>query len=707
MQVPQLNRDVQVSPSVNRQQVTIKASADMVRRVILPYTNYALAAVRETVVGNAMDASTRVTLRMPTRFNPMWRSRDYGAGIPQQQMYTFYSMAGHSTKTTVNTQQLADGQTIAVMGCKGVGRFAPLGVTEQFLIRNFCEGREVVGQVYFDHEGHPVFDIISDQPSSEPTGVEISFAVDINKIADFEAAVQQALRYVPDYYQLEWEGDAPEIKRPEAKWKGPGWWLTNADSVAIMGRIGYAIDPHQFGGKNVPLLNAGIEFEVPLGSIDVNDAREQIIYNDRTKQAVNTALDNIRQTVLDSVYDSVANASTLWEATAAYEQTHSKLFSRGYGQSPQMQWKGQTLGHTIMYEAHKIAARVNNNITSTNLTLSAPVAVSEFNIGMVESGWQRRSRLTLKYHGNLDVSPTGCKIVVVDTTVRVNDTILAWAMALPASSIPSYNSYRGYTCDTILVLRKDHPHFDKMLDALGNPPASAITYTSTMPLAPKATRLSNGQPRTVTTFEVFDHKVNNYVKQPVDRAKPAIFVHYYNNVPKNHRPVVKSNTPFGWDAEACHTNERIYRLLLADDPRPLVKVPGTVLDQIKKASSWVELHEALKAKLDELGKIPEFVEAYKTRAYISAKLQYSDWRTQVLLHDEKLRAALAPNKHYDIAYQLHNNTSRNPIVTTKTDTIKLLDDMLASAPLLQYLVAGSAPINEIVDYLKANNVQLP
>lgn len=693
MIVNKIDRDVTASPAAHRQAVTIKASPDMVRRVILPYTDYAFAAVRETVTGNHMDADTRIQLKLPTKLDPVWMSRDFGPGIPQAQFRDFYAMAGHSTKADTNVIRLADGSTVAVMGCKGVGRFAPLGISDQFMIRNINDGRVVIGQVYFSSDGHPVFDIISDQPApNEPTGVEISFAVPYDKLGQFEQAVAKSLMYAPSIYKIEWLGRTPSIERPIAKFSGPTWRITErAEATAVMGRIGYEVNPAQFTGDVKQLLEVGLEFEVPLGEIDVNDAREQLIYNDRTKATVVAAINAIRQSVLDHLFDSVNKATTLWEATVAYDKMADRVYRNTFGSVPKFKWQGQSVTRDITYDAVDIAASLNVALATTSPT-AAPIQASELMLTRAKNGWYRKSRIVWEGEAYLTFKPARTVVIIVDTKSRLNDTIHEWL-----------SNQVGSDHGEIIRIQADDPHLATKLKFLGDPPASAITRTSTMPI-PLPKPVGAAGLRSITSLEIWQGSA--WVKGSVDLAQPAIFQYTYgtnSRIKDTTTPLPAVPLDISFDRrDADHARYSVLPLL-NKDALPIIRVPHSVETKLKRAKGWVEWNrfilEAASLRLADSAffNLVEF-------EYVVRFKPYADW-IHMMWNQPKLAAVLLPHNSKDrpLAVELakarpHLDTSAKiaAIHSTFADSLKKLVD---DRPHLPYLVLGKAPTAHIIDYV--------
>jgi hypothetical protein len=691
MIVETLERDVRASAALVSQEITILASPDVVRSVILPYTDMPLAAVRETLIGNHLDASNYVEVQLPTRLDPTWVSRDFGPGIPYAQIHTHFSQAGYSTKTNTNTNRLIDGTTVDVMGCKGRGRFAPLGVTDQFLITNWSEGRRVIGQVYFDHRGMPKFDIISDvADTTSPTGVEIRFAVDQDKVGAVLAAVEALMQHVdPTVYNVEFTGHQPNVNLDKPEWHGNGWQLNGRQSTAkaVMGRIAYDVNSWQFYGTPAfELLQSGLQVKVPLGSIEVNDARESVVYSDKTKAAITAAVDAVKQEVHDTVFDSVNNAPTYWEACSAFSEVVDRWFNGTFGKLA-FQWKGRDVKNVVLYDFEELPSVVAGDAAAaanTGTKFSGNTSIYHTTNRSLRRSSGNGNRLKFENAHRLPINPLKSTILIRDVETRASDIIAHW-----------YASIQGDRPDVVYMLDASDPILQEKLDLLGNPPTTPL---STLPVPPKTQRTSSA--RSITKMKRFD--TYHFIDDNVDLKQPAIYIKMHAGA---YRP---GSIEFKLPSVPAFPGTRlgIERACLivrshqavTGNTDPIVAVPATLWDRIPKNGSWRTLEDAAADAALHYDSTPDIVTTTLAH-YARGRAGYDTVEGSIpdYLFDKHYPAAdsallylLQYGYYADIKFKFKK---------------ALLDD-LAAAPLLRYLVRGNAPAADIQAYLKSCNVTI-
>lgn len=699
MIVQPIERNVQVSDAQHRQRATMLASPEMLRRAILPYSKLELAAVRETL-NNAADASTKLAIQVPTKLEPLVRIRDFGPGIPTSQVYNFYSVAGYSTKTQTNTTYDADGNAIHVMGCKGVGRFAPLAVTDQFTFHNYTEGRCIVGQVFIDREGYPTVDILDDSPSTEPTGVEISFAVDPTKVGAIRQAFHECLVNFPAHYQIEYLGEPLDITPPQPKVYGNGWYFTDQPGV-IMGRIKYEIDASEFIGLTIKTYNDlyhmiqhGVVLTVPLGSIDVNDARESIVYNDRTKAAIISAATQAvaeYQTKLDLAF---AACTTPWEAAKLYnEMTNNE--SRNIFGTPKFAGK-PVRGYTEFQipESNVVSVSSGNGRrrrkqpTDTDLPL-----------------WMvARSRASKDY--GYHIFPARTLVVLVDDPKHYIQRLAAYVND-PNSTWPKVSGHmttkRDY--ERTVVYIHDPAKAQQVLDAMGGAPIHL--KISDLPAFTPAPRAPRG-PRTSVTIRPYVYNsthdtFRNDVPTPDVNDASVVWMKWGDRLAFADSDPVKHPT-FASIASlsASYITQagsmlRLLREIGAPTPSAVVALTKTFQAKANKTKwryAFDVLEEAFVAHLAK----PEV-----KRGYALFKASYSDsdinsfGRSQSRAND--ILAALSLPDVLLSGLIVHS--SDVPDEWTDTTFVQQVKDKLADRPLFRYLADNHrTPIDVLVSYLK-------
>lgn len=278
------------------------------------YEDSILATIRETVC-NSVDAniaagngSKPVEVTLPTRFNPVFKTKDSGKGLSDQDMEDIYLWYGCSTKRDSND----------FTGCLGIGRFAPLSYTTSFTVTSCMNGTKNIFNVFIDSSDNNQIAKIHSEPTKEPNGVEISVAVKDVDIEDFNNKANYLFRYFkvkPLVNRLPLKYDAVEPIFSGSDWK----ILGNQRSVAIMGNVGYPIDNHFNDNPAIfNTLNCGIEIDFKIGDLDISASREGLKYNDRTKASIRAKFANIIDEVSKELNHKFKSCNTLYDARKLY-----------------------------------------------------------------------------------------------------------------------------------------------------------------------------------------------------------------------------------------------------------------------------------------------------------------------------------------------------------------------------------------------------
>lgn len=151
------------------------------------YQHKARTGVQE-YMSNARDAmreaksTKRIIVTVPNALNPVFKVRDFGPGITPQRMSKVFTQYGNSTKTSTNNQ----------VGGFGIGAKSAWAYTDSFTIVSITGGRK---RTYVAHTGvnnQGRMDLVTDEPTQEETGVEISYAVKSGDLGEFKNAILRA-----------------------------------------------------------------------------------------------------------------------------------------------------------------------------------------------------------------------------------------------------------------------------------------------------------------------------------------------------------------------------------------------------------------------------------------------------------------------------------------------------------------------------------
>ena len=136
------------------------------------YSDKVMAVVRELAT-NAYDSHVSAgnknpfLVKLPTAADPNFSVRDYGTGLSQKDMENLYTTYGASNKNDSND----------FVGCLGLGSKSPFAYTKSFTTTSYFNGKQYTYIAAIDDAGVPTLNLIHSTDTTEPNGLEISFAV--------------------------------------------------------------------------------------------------------------------------------------------------------------------------------------------------------------------------------------------------------------------------------------------------------------------------------------------------------------------------------------------------------------------------------------------------------------------------------------------------------------------------------------------------
>lgn len=360
------------------------------------YSNKAESITRE-IWSNAYDAH-RMSGRLdkpfkvtfPTSFDSSFRCRDYGPGMSHQFMMEGYSVAFNSTKEDTNE----------AVGFLGIGRLSPFSYTDTYSVTCW-DGREVrYYSVYLLPDGTPDIALMGRELSTEPSGTEVSFAVEFGDRRAFkDAAMKVSLAFdvKPECTQSDFEG-WPEIP---VHIQGDGWVnykhvrdyshpLYDGPSYARMGCVLYPLNSHlfEYGSTEYQLLlNGRFIIDFDIGDLSVTASRESLSFgrNEPTKDSIIRKVSEICSEIEATYLTMIAIQPNLWQAKEALG-------------------KATALPRSVCKAVQSAAMWQNERLTSTSLDVPVGVRVSP------QSPYEFRRRKTIQWNsrGSLlcDNTPT-------------------------------------------------------------------------------------------------------------------------------------------------------------------------------------------------------------------------------------------------------------------------------------------------------------
>lgn len=283
------------------------------------YANKIRAIIRELSC-NAYDShvaagkkDTPFDVHLPNTLEPHFSIRDYGTGLSHDQVTNIYTTYFESTKTDSND----------FVGALGLGSKSPFSYTDNFTVTAVQNGRKGIYTAFINDQGVPSIALMMEEPTDDPSGVEVKFAV--NGYGDYDKFRQEA-HHVYTHFSLR-----PVISGAnnfqfrnvayESKDIIPGVHQISGErsSRAVMGNIAYPIDiPKADNGLGDlrGLLNCGLEMHFAIGELDFQASREGLSYIPSTIESIRAKLAALNSSLADKLAVEAGAINNLWERAA-------------------------------------------------------------------------------------------------------------------------------------------------------------------------------------------------------------------------------------------------------------------------------------------------------------------------------------------------------------------------------------------------------
>jgi len=298
---------------------------------------------------NGMDANVEagrgdqpIEVSLPNRLNQEFSVRDFGFGMSEEQILNVFCKLGRSTKRGSN----------AFTGMLGIGSKAGFAYGDLFTVTSWTNGHKASYQCYRDAGGLRLLKL-GEVPSDAPDGIQVTVPVRTADIETFRIRAASVYRYfkvrpIIHGAKIDFaESKVAELSGTDWRYIGDG-----ESSVAIMGNVGYTIDPSAMTAltsKQQTLLRLGLELDFQIGDLEIAATREGLQYREHTVKKIAAKLDQIIAEISKAYTDKIANAKSYWEACCAFTEITTKRGGNVYGYNIKtvidtaVKWNGQNL----------------------------------------------------------------------------------------------------------------------------------------------------------------------------------------------------------------------------------------------------------------------------------------------------------------------------------------------------------------------------
>lgn len=281
------------------------------------YSDPAMAVIREYST-NAYDShvaanneAASIDVKLPDMFEPVFRIKDYGVGLSEDEVYNIYGKYGASTKRDSNSY----------VGQLGLGCKSALTLTDQFTLIAIKNGVKNVFNIHLDESGIPSISKAAQSSTDAHNGVEV-----IVPISDVSAFRRKA-----EYFYTFFPGEINFVNEPGFKPANPNVYMSISDTIklvdninhntVVMGGVPYRADKLFNDRLNYSNLKFLVYAEV--GDVNFTPSREELHYTGKTIQFLQGVEATVTERILETIQDELATATS-------YKEAHLKFSTLDY-----------------------------------------------------------------------------------------------------------------------------------------------------------------------------------------------------------------------------------------------------------------------------------------------------------------------------------------------------------------------------------------
>jgi len=289
------------------------------------YSDKILAVVREYTC-NAVDAQTEagcperpIEVTLPTQMNPVFKVRDFGVALSDEDIQNVYAFYGESTKRNSNDQ----------IGMLGIGSKAAFAYGDNFVINSYIDGEKHSYNAYIDPSQVGQISKLSTEDTNEENGIEIVVPVNTEDYSEFAERAKTLFKWFKVRPIVK---GAPQFEYDEHEllFSGTNWewrdvrqqrysYSNNGQATAIMGNIGYPLDEYSLNLKSEDsdlssLLCENLILKVEIGDLEISASREKLQYTDYTRKQILKKLKEVQSQLVEQVQKEFKNVKTMFEA---------------------------------------------------------------------------------------------------------------------------------------------------------------------------------------------------------------------------------------------------------------------------------------------------------------------------------------------------------------------------------------------------------
>ena len=346
------------------------------------YSDKILAVIREYSC-NAHDAHIQakcaerpIEITIPTRLSPIFKVRDYGDALTQQEIQEVYAFYGESTKRNTNDQ----------IGMLGIGSKAAFAYGDNYVINSFLDGKKHIYNAFIDPSQLGQISKIGEEDTDEENGIEIVVPVNEKDAGEFEQKARDLFKWFPVTPIIkgctQFEYDKAFI------FEGDGWsWLktdsnryNRGDATVVMGNIGYPIDEYSLGdfedddeNRMSQMICDNLVIHMDIGDVEISASREKLQYTDYTRKNIKNKLKTVADELVSTISKQFKDCKTLWDCKCLMGEVFdmgSNMYHLRNIVELKMKFKGKKIGDSSISSSYTNANGDYERVDLRNWTKS-------------------------------------------------------------------------------------------------------------------------------------------------------------------------------------------------------------------------------------------------------------------------------------------------------------------------------------------------
>jgi hypothetical protein len=318
----------------------IQASAHAFRILSSGLYSDKIGAVLREIGCNAADshiaaqiADRPIEIKLPTTLDAQFYIKDWGLGLDHEEITGLFTTYFSSNK----------GDTNEMTGAFGLGSKSPFSYTDSFSVTSAKGGVQRSYAAHLGSDGSPAISLLNEAAVDEswPNGLMVAFPVSPKDMAEFQKKAVTIFRWFRVKPRLVGATAIPDL---DFGIVGSNFLLSQKgacsdieEAQVLMGNVAYPLNATRLGNQSeliTSLLNARIQIVMPIGSVMPTASREDLEYDDRTRENLSAVLTAAGKELAAIMYaKAMEPADSEWERHVRILDFRKSL-PGGYSHSP-------------------------------------------------------------------------------------------------------------------------------------------------------------------------------------------------------------------------------------------------------------------------------------------------------------------------------------------------------------------------------------